>query len=654
MRGSLSIIYLLAILFMGCNKVEIIVEDYIDFPDQDLYFTSNSASRSINFETSSDWVLYFEDGNSWISVNPVRGEMGKASVNLDVNSNSDIYDRSGHIVILSGNAKHRFKVVQGSKESLFLRDDSYEISMGGGVIEIPVLSNVNYSVELTPELQGWVTLDQTKSLVRDVIRVSVEKNENRDICARSGLINVKANNKNYSIRINQVAIGYGYFFLDQENTLRNKVSPQKAKTIKKLIIDNTIGKDDFMYIQECFENLNFVDISRTGLNVLPDYAFSYSEYYASYLPIKEIILPETLVELGDGSLGCFYLEKCDIPRTVQKIGKRAFWYSGMEDINLPVNISVIEEETFLRCRNLKRIELSNDIVEIQKGAFNSCYSLEMITIPEKIDVLNEDTFQNCKVLREVIFQGDKVRAISDGCFKNCSSLAIIKPPDFLSTIGYETFFGCGSLVSFDFPKSLGVIESYAFCGTGIKSIYINNIIRIGEEIFSNCPELSDVFLEEGIKIIPNGIFSGCHSLKSITLPSTTEIIERKAFSNSGLMEIDLPESITRIELNAFGDTKLKRIIIPSSVSYIPETLFIRCEELEEIIIYGNIESVGNYAFFGCKGLKLIQCMATEPPIIYHEVFSYVSEDCVIKVPSESVSNYKDADGWSRFKNIIGI
>jgi len=101
------------------------------------------------------------------------------------------------------------------------------------------------------------------------------------------------------------------------------------------------------------------------------------------------------------------------------------------------------------------------------------------------------------------------------------------------------------------------------------------------------------------------------------------------------------------------DKKELSIIIPDTVSHIGDLAFDECTKLISIMIPDTVTSIGNCAFLGCKGLTLIICNALTPPILYSNVFFFVTKNIPLYVPIESVELYKNTDQWKEF-NVIGI
>ena len=76
------------------------------------------------------------------------------------------------------------------------------------------------------------------------------------------------------------------------------------------------------------------------------------------------------------------------------------------------------------------------------------------------------------------------------------------------------------------------------------------------------------------------------------------------------------------------------------------------EPLTSITLPASLTSIGYRAFRYCRSLKTVTCLAATPPGLGTDAFENCSPDLQIRVPSESVNDYKKASGWSDYKDII--
>ena len=122
---------------------------------------------------------------------------------------------------------------------------------------------------------------------------------------------------------------------------------------------------------------------------------------------------------------------------------------------------------------------------------------------------------------------------------------------------------------------------------------------------------------------------------------------------SSLTSVTIPDSVTEIGEKAFYEcTSLTSITIPDSVTVIGYQAFYNCSSLTSVTIPDSVTSIGDDAFHWCDSLKEVYCKPTTPPTGGFSMFDNNASGRTIYVPSNSVSAYKSASGWSDYKNYI--
>ena len=238
-----------------------------------------------------------------------------------------------------------------------------------------------------------------------------------------------------------------------------------------------------------------------------------------------------------------------------------------------------------------------------------------------------------------LYFNEDITVVRDFAFAYCSSLTSITIPDSVTSIGDSAFNYCTSLTSITIP---------------------DGVTSIGEYAFLYCSSLTSVTIPDSVTSIGNYAFSGCSGLKSFKgkyassdgrcLIKDGELI---GFAPCGLTQYTIPDSVTSIGDGAFSDCdSLTSITIPDSVTSIGDNAFYFCTSLTSITIPDGVTSIGDYAFLGCNSLKEVYCKPTTPPTGGFSMFNNNASGRKIYVPSNSVSAYKSASGWSDYKNYI--
>ena len=103
----------------------------------------------------------------------------------------------------------------------------------------------------------------------------------------------------------------------------------------------------------------------------------------------------------------------------------------------------------------------------------------------------------------------------------------------------------------------------------ITSIYIpNSVETIDEETFSDLVNLEKIVFQKGsqLKEIPKWAFTGCESLKTITLPDSVTYINAFAFSNCGNITVNVGPNC-KVNDSVFGyeeDSIEAKIVYPKT------------------------------------------------------------------------------------------
>ena len=143
-----------------------------------------------------------------------------------------------------------------------------------------------------------------------------------------------------------------------------------------------------------------------------------------------------------------------------------------------------------------------------------------------------------------------------------------------------------------------------------------NVVRIGENAFQNCAEVTSVSLPEGLEEIGFDAFWNCSMLTSITIPSTVTTIDSYAFEYTGLTSFTLPNTVIAFGTYVFnGCTGLTEpiyndkifayiprdysgtYIVPDGITTINGTAFQFTTNLTGVTLPSSLLIIEGYAFY---------------------------------------------------------
>ncbi len=168
--------------------------------------------------------------------------------------------------------------------------------------------------------------------------------------------------------------------------------------------------------------------------------------------------------------------------------------------------------------------------------------------------------------QKVVFK-EGITYIGDFAFHNFQNIKEVVLPEGLVSIGYSAFWQTYHLKKINFPTTLKKIGEHAFYVSGIASVSLRHVKKVGSGAFSGT-KLKHVTIPARTSF-GSYAFSSCTNLKSVRIEEGVKSISRSMFSRSGLRTITIPASVTEIGEHAFfafspEEGKLKKVTIRST------------------------------------------------------------------------------------------
>lgn len=316
--------------------------------------------------------------------------------------------------------------------------------------------------------------------------------------------------------------------------------------------------------------------------------------------------------------GCQSLKSITIPEGISRIGSGAFRNClSLESISIPSSVTEIQSYALENCSSLEELALPEALENLGDYALSGLSSVKSIDLPENMSV-GQGVFKGWKSLTSIEIPSNWTE-LPNEAFKDCSNISEIIVPDNIVRLGRSCFEGCESLMSLSLPDGLRYLKSYAFqrCSS-LESIVIPEGAEIDTSegnyaLFSGCSSLKEVSLPSSWHEFGDDYFHGCSSLTSFTVPEGITKLGDRCFQNCvSLVSVDLPESLLAINDDCFhGCTSLMSIEIPSKIKAINKGVFNECSSLESVVFPEGLVSIGFNAgypegpFAYCSNLKTV-------------------------------------------------
>ena len=512
-----------------------------------------------------------------------------------------------------------------------IADNSINVSPTGGMQEIKLTTNLDYTVEIPDNAKSWLSLaPETRALREDTIVFKVAANEGIQRYATVAL-------KDEQGKILQTIIFRQLgtcteVHVETKGELENELAGYDYANIESLKITGVLNDVDFLFIYRMMPKLKDLDIAEVNITTLPKRAFYKSTN------VKNIILPNTLITIGE----------------------EVFYQSKLKSILIPAHVTTIDTSAFSDCTALTSVEIPASVETIEAAAFRNCSSLLSVTFEKGSllktiggqGLLNYDTesygaFSYCTALTFIEIPAS-VETIEASAFGGCSSLSSIIFEDgaLLKTIGGNAFRACKKLIAIEIPANVEIIEDAAFRGCSFLSIVTfkkgSHLKAIGggktiDGAFSYCTALTSIEIPASVETIEKAAFRGCSSLSTVTFEKGSHLktiggrsghslgngfafYDGAFWKCTALTSIEIPASVETIEATAFKDcsslvsvtfekdSQLKSIgggYKRSETSSFHYGAFSDCTALTAIEIPANVETIETSAFWGCSSLATV-------------------------------------------------
>ena len=468
------------------------------------------------------------------------------------------------------------------------------------------------------------------------------------------------------------------------------------------------------------------------LETIGNYAFKNCESLTSFT------IPTSVYVLGEGAFaGCTNLEKFEGSDVFVKYDGKAIVCDGTLICVLPKD----DRDRNSLIYNIN--EIDEAITKLGEFCFSGCENMVRVNIPANISKINNSAFENCTSLYEIHFSGSTPPEIGDNVFNGISEDYKIFVPEehFLK---YFEKWSDKNFISHVYPKPVdnGIIyygdtlnlpnqqsikyadetyykitnvdtnftESYFTGQENITKVILGeSISKIGKEAFKGCTKLEYIYLSDSITEFNNQCFYNCSSLKKIHIPiglkdnsfivenwgsnitySTRDVninistlndyfgsetfygctnltefgtyhkgyvtkdkrcyvynSDLKFFAQGGILEYEIPNdiNITSINKYAFKGSGISQITLNENIKKIGEYAFANCVELQNIINWYNIKTISKGAFMECNQLGALE-LPNKLEVIEENAFN----GCVLMYLDDYIPETVTFIGNGAFKN----
>ena len=575
----------------------------------------------------SDYTIEALGGNGWISTIEKTDETtGKIIVTAPTPA------VPGKVLVLLSDDRGQTVMKSLAFEAglLALVTDAFKLDWKGGSLEVPVSTNLSYTVNV-PDEASWLSFVSTKAMRDETLEFSLQEFPGEHPM-RTADVQLLSNTGSVleTITIAQTSepTSDPIIFADKyakqacikagcDINGDGEISYKEASEIESLPnsmfegFREVVSFDELKYFTKIpfLPDGMFYDCRKLKSVTIPDNVtgLGYNLFVNCYL-LENVSIPANVTSIGHAAfVNCRSLTSIELPDSITYLGNSCFdGCSMLKEVNIPKGISYLDSYVFRNCTSLESVEVPDNVTRIGDRAFAYCKNLQSVVLPDTITDIDYGCFMECSSLKQInIPKGVKV--LESDLFKNCISLSSIEIPDGVTTIKHSCFFSCRSLKTIHIPESVTLIERAILAQNNLETItgkYTtpdnNALIFQNILVASTGRNFTSFTVPAGVTTIGSYCFHGSR-LESIILNEELVSVENNAFQSSMVKEIYLPSSVTSIGIDAFDNSELEKIVIPedSKLKIIEDGAF-SWTSLESIDLPDSVESMGHGSFSGCS------------------------------------------------------
>ena len=476
----------------------------------DVQQISVEVKANVEYDISIDVDWIKQSGTKALTSN-------KILFNISAN---DTYDnRIGKITIkqTDGSLSETIVVNQCQKDGLFASPSEFFLSKYNHNIEVAVEANVDYVVSCEEE---WIHIISTKALSSNTISLSIDPNYTFE--QRIGVVHVK-DNKGLLERCITISQEPDEIIVFEDNRTKqicvsnwdankdgelSQLEASKVQSIGQVFKGSSIRSfNEFRFFVSVSE-VGYLSFSASSIKeiVFPDNITTVGQEAFTYCrSLKSLVFNEKLVGIGSWAFSdCSSLSVINLPLSLQSLGDYVFRNTPIRKVIIPDNVVNLGINPFTGCTMLEEIESKYSTLDkrclIKDGKLLSFASkgVYKYSFSSEVKEVGDDVFSDLSEIEELSFLID-THTFGDHAFIRCSSLKTVTLENQgagVTQLGTMLFQECTSLDSFDISKA-------------------NKLFELPQRLFYGCNSLIEFTIPESVEAIKPQAFIFCRNLTSI-------------------------------------------------------------------------------------------------------------------------------------------
>ena len=402
---------------------------------------------------------------------------------IEITTPSTILPTEILVFVTDGKERTIMRSINFVEGVIIVSSKSYTVDYAGGTVQVPLSTNIDYTVEIPEADKSWISVAETRAVMRDeTLTFTVAKNET--LAARYTMVKLidALGVTSETILISQRAGAAQSVHVATAGTLESFVGTSNKDLVEELTVTGNLNFVDFEFIKT-MSNLQLLDLSGLDNTTLPASCLEKTT-------IPTVLLPWNLTAIPNRAFYQSAITSIYIPETVQTIGEYAFYQckSIKGNLVIPDATTLIGNYCFQECTFDGTLTLGSELKTIGEYAFSKCtkFTGDLI-IPNSVTALGQFAFYQCSGFDGSIVIGNSVETINTYSFFECKGITgSLTLGNNVLSIGRNAFQRCSFTGNLTIPDKCTTIEYRAFCDCTNFNGYLiigANVSKIGEGAF---------------------------------------------------------------------------------------------------------------------------------------------------------------------------
>lgn len=325
-----------------------------------------------------------------------------------------------------------------------------------------------------------------------------------------------------------------------------------------------------------------------------------------YLLIPDKIDGNDVIEISANAFNSeitgFRFSKVYFPKTLKKIGEKAFYKQSIENLYISQNLKTIEDYAFAK-NKIQSIQIKGKNKNISKNAFEQEEIIKDIQVIDNIEENKIASYiDSIGINQEKNLIFEKLTGTITGIIQEIETLYIPEEIEGIKVkqIGEGAFLDKG-IKELHLSKSIEVIKEDAFKKNYIENIYIPKQVKKIEKGAFSQNIIRDISFEKDSLLKSIAGFEHNRISGELNLPDNIEVIEKSAFANNFISKFKIPNKTMVIEENAFINNSIKELTVSKNVKEIKLAAF--ANNFMSNIIFEDDSSISYLSGFNDNFIK---------------------------------------------------